>query len=912
MASPPERLVSPKVISGGIEAIEKSVREERLPTDSHLDKFNKLKGFKDLLKIAKGIPFVILPGASFFATTLEVILEKSEKQLSLEESIASICMMAYLNSYKEFIKGDYSLWNSINSRPVSESYKQQIEDLNEFDLDKVWDATNCFHETNLAQYFGRVLSVRLGDAGLEEHVADIWTRRVARNIYRYLFQSCMESREDVRTQTLPAFSKWDPAQKLYKSIEDYLGDNIVKNQKDTVFGEQFTFWDIYVPLKAKPVDRNGKVNKYAKAFDLEHWARNILDDSGSDGVMFVQGGPGRGKSIFCRMFADWVRTHRYPLWIPVLIRLRDITLQSEFAKTLPEAVPAGLARDPEWLVNRHAKYLFLLDGFDELVLKDQTRGGLKDFLLEVAKFQETCLRDKDMGHRVLITGRPLALQGMELQMPDNLERVSIEVMDDDLQGEWFEKWEKLVGTEKANAFQEFLRDDRCPKGVQELAREPLLLYLLGAMHRDEELQRSDFEGARGTDAKIGIYDKSLDWVLKKQRPASLQRQLTGQEINILRRILAEVGLCVVQSGGEIASVKAIEFRLQQGENAERFPEEARKLDNLRNALTVFYLQKGRSEGSVENDISQGSVEFVHKSFGEFLCAECIKEGLEAWTASAQLPWPIYDLLGYGALTPEIVEYLMGLLTASNDFSPVQLFDRLSDFYFRWSEGEFIDADVPENLLPWRKMKQLREQEIQQGQRQVDVYAGLNVMILLLELHRYARYKDELKDSIAFYPCGKPNSKGTLEDDELLLRIIGYSHCIGASGFRDTVGRFLRGADLIGANLSFADLSFADLSGADLSGADLSGAKLGGADLSCADLRGADLRGANLSFADLSAADLSGADLSAADLSEADLRGAVLSDEKWGDIRWDRDTKWENVRGLETADLPEALRQHLGL
>ena len=123
------------------------------------------------------------------------------------------------------------------------------------------------------------------------------------------------------------------------------------------------------------------------------------------------------------------------------------------------------------------------------------------------------------------------------------------------------------------------------------------------------------------------------------------------------------------------------------------------------------------------------------------------------------------------------------------------------------------------------------------------------MILLLELHGY-RYKDE---EIAFYPCGKPNSEGKLEDDRLLLRIIDYSHCIGASGFRNTVGRFLSGTDLSGANLS-----------------------------------GANLSGVDLSF-------------------------AFLSDEEWGDIQWDLDTNWENVRGLETAvDIPEALRQHLGL
>jgi len=102
-------------------------------------------------------------------------------------------------------------------------------------------------------------------------------------------------------------------------------------------------------------------------------------------------------------------------------------------------------------------------------------------------------------------------------------------------------------------------------------------------------------------------------------------------------------------------------------------------------------------------------------------------------------------------------------------------------------------------------------------------------------------------------------------------------------------------------------STVDLSGTVLSNVVLSGAKLSGADLS-----GAKLSGADLSGADLSGVNLSGADLSGADLSGADLSGADLSDENRRDIRWDADTKWENVRGLETAILPEALRQQLEL
>ncbi|WP_445300135.1 pentapeptide repeat-containing protein [Microcoleus sp. D3_18_C4] len=696
--------------------------------------------------------------------------------------------------------------------------------------------------------------------------------------------------------------------------------------------------------------------------------------------MFVEAGPGRGKSVFCRMFADWVWQNLHPVWTPVLIRLRDIPIvQNSFRETLKNAVTAGFASDDGWLTDRNTRYLFFLDGFDELLMEGRSSRGLENFLKQVGQFQRDCQQSSEMGHRVLITGRTLALQGIERQMPDNLERVEIQVMDDGIQEQWLSKWEALFGAEETSDFQQFLQHQSCPENVKsELSREPLLLYLLAAMHRDKILKVGDFQGTNSTQAKILIYNQAVNWVLTKQRSKSLNLDLTGLNTENLRRILTEAGLCVVQSGGERAPVAMIAERLKEDESVKEFLEEAQKRidDPLTNALAAFYIQQGSKEGSVE---------FVHKSFGEFLCAERLKESLQEWTEPGKkgrvfntkdcdMAWEIYDLLGYGGLTEEIVEYLMGLLTTpaspgeENQFRPVELFQRLEDFYLRWCDGEFIDM-LPESL-PQKKMRLLRAQLKTQdlGQRQIDIYAGLNVMILLLELHRYGQQRDQLKDKIMFYPCGEPNAEGKLDDASRLLRLIGYSCCVGNFGFVQTVGTFLSGAnlsradltganlsgayliganlsgaDLIGANLIDADLSDADLSDADLSGADLidadlidanliganligaqlSGAKLNSADLSSvelldADLRDADLSGADLSSAELSDADLSGADLSGADLTGADLRGADLSganltDSTFGELEWDEDTKWENVRGLDTAvNVPEALRRQLGM
>jgi uncharacterized protein YjbI with pentapeptide repeats len=678
------------------------------------------------------------------------------------------------------------------------------------------------------------------------------------------------------------------------------------------------------------------------------------------------------------MFADWARQHLHPVWTPILIRLRDIrTFENSFEKTLQAAVDYSFAIDDAgWLTDRNTRFLFLLDGFDELVMERRTSQELRDFLWQVEGFQGSCQQNSEKGHRVIITGRLLALQGIEGRIPPNMERVELLPMDDELQQQWFSKWETQVGGDKTSAFQQFLQDKRCPDRVRELVKEPLLLYLLAMMHRDNKLTVEMFEGASGVGAKILIYEKSLEWVLTEQRPKGLNPKLTGQETAGLRRILAEAGLCVVQSGGECASVKTIESRLIGDDSAIELIRQARERhgeDALKNALAAFYLQPAAGDKG-------GSVEFTHKSFGEFLCAKRLKASLEKWTqpgikrqefdiSADQMDWEVYDLLGYGGLTPEIVEYLMALLATSTEFQPVKFFNRLDNFYLRWCDGEFIDA-LQDNY-PQKKMSQLQGQNIQIGVRQVDIYAGLNVMILLLELNRYTQSRDDLKDKIAFYPCGQEGTDSF--DRDQLLRIIGYSCCIGVSSFLDTVGGFLRGANLIGTNLiganligadlrgtylSRADLIGANLSRADLRGADLRGTYLSGADFSCVDLRNADLRGAYLSGADfraanlrgasLSHADLRGADLSGADLRVANLRGAYLShadlsgadlssaylssaylihadlrgtDLRGADLRgadlenisWGEYRKWENVRWLETAqNVPEVLKQELGL
>ncbi|MEA5472395.1 pentapeptide repeat-containing protein, partial [Spirulina sp. 06S082] len=809
-----------------------------------------------------------LPFINIGTGLLKWYLEVTKEEPSLASAVAIASQVAYLESLREILKGDEELRKKLEGKPrASDGLARQIAKLGDFELEdkEARKALVYFHESQLAAEFNAVLRARLQEANIADAEAKLLAEKVARNAEPYLYEAVAAAGEGVER-----ILKWyqmggKEVFEKYFSIETYLEEQIAPKPKETINAkEEFTFEDIYVPLKAISLDANGRDKKDDKgnrqpSFVLEEWAREMLEsDKAQKQVMFVQGAPGRGKSVFCRMFADWIRQHLHPIWTPILIRLRDIEdFQQSFEETLQSAVRTDFAQtDNGWLYDRNTRFLFLLDGFDELRLEGRASGGVERFIRQVGVFQRDSLQNSEMGHRVILTGRSLALQGIS-SLPQNLARVKLLPMDEGIQAKWLENWEKVVdknptkAKEKIEALRDFLKSQNCPKTVQdELAKEPLLLYLLAAMNRDGALKVEDFEGTTKIQAKIQIYEKSLDWVLTEQRSILIQKQVTGVDIEDLRRILTEAGLCVVQSGGEYTKVQMIEKRLKGEKGSLDLINQMREEkgdEGLKNALAVFYLQPASGD-------DQGSVEFFHKSFGEFLCAKRIVESLEEWIETKQrrrgfnlndenLAWEIYDLLGFGELTPEIVEYLLGLLMEIENFGYSILFQRLENFYECWCDGEYIDAPPNENY-PQKKMLNLQEQIADRdrflGLRQVDVYTGLNVMILLLELHRYGQQKEALKNKIHFYPCGKPNDEGKLEDNTKLLKSIGYSACIGAFGFLNTAGKYLTGANLTGANLAGANLTGVNLAGANLAGANLTGANLAGANLAGADLTGSDL------------------------------------------------------------------------
>jgi hypothetical protein len=225
---------------------------------------------------------------------------------------------------------------------------------------------------------------------------------------------------------------------------------------------------------------------------------------------------------------------------------------------------------------------------------------------------------------------------------------------------------------------------------------------------------------------------------------------------------------------------------------------AENIDNVK-VLGEFYKTEGKGVNTSDDRYLQPDippVKFLDDDFAENLVATELKEAIVDWSSSIvtrkgtqdqidqdRLEWQIYDLLGDGCLAREIVDRLWTMLDNSDDWRPVRLFDRLNEFWESWCDGAFIDREPSDNL-PQKKMRLLREQMPECGQhwgiRQVDVYTGLNILILLLNLNSYARKRDELKDEIVFYPNGKPGH----EDLDRLRKVISYGESIELGIFKN--------------------------------------------------------------------------------------------------------------------------------
>ncbi|MCA2716989.1 pentapeptide repeat-containing protein [Microcystis sp. M169S2] len=666
-----------------------------------------------------------------------------------------------------------------------------------------------------------------------------------------------------------------------------------KQIDEPIFWETFSLKQIYVPLrgfyeeeeiKATPDTDYHREPSFKRIViklqeQLETWLEAAKSD---DAIRLLTGGPGSGKSSFCKVFAaQQARLEKQVLYIP-LHRLSFSTDLVTAVKTFVQH-DGFLPENPLEPSDQDLKLLIIFDGLDELSMQGKIAQEVaQNFVNEVREKVHHFNQNKTR-LQVLISGRDVVVQSNKNNFKKPRQIITIlpywvgnrdNFSDDDnlLKVDQRHQWWQQYGQAKGKNYAQ-LPPELSGKNLQEITAQPLLNYLIALTFERGEVQFSQETNLNN------IYENLLKAVYERgyEKNSPGHRAIEGITEKDFVLILMEIALSCWHGNGRTTTVIEIEEHCENNglKNLLKNFQDSFQSDSqgsITRLLTAFYF---RESGDLRG--SEKTFEFTHKSFGEYLTARRIVNRVKQIHKQLQDSENDYD---------NDYDPRQALITWATLCGPTAI----DEYLFRFIVNQ-MQLQSPDEVKQWQKtLGDLIEYLLVKGMPM----EGLKNRPNFQEEMRQARNAEEALLAV-FNACGRvtkeifpiqwpsPEAFGNwlarLQGQRIDLEFMLVLDCLS---FLDLQNRLLIHRDLGGANLERANLAEADIGGANLEGAYLEGANLKGANLKEANLKGANLKGANLYGAILEGAILEGAILEEANLVGANLEGANL---RWANLRW---------------------------
>ncbi|MEC4805462.1 MAG: pentapeptide repeat-containing protein [Jaaginema sp. PMC 1079.18] len=689
-----------------------------------------------------------------------------------------------------------------------------------------------------------------------------------------------------------------------------------------LLGATFSLKDIYIPLKGLPiedflsgVEEGGNEAQTLPApptqpQDLQQWFLDHLEDEQS--IIAIEAESGGGKTSFCKMLAAYGAQHLYPAWMPIFIELRHVQLQPTFEQTLESSFPQGRFSDADgWLSSQLPPLLLILDGLDELPPSPYKLRHYFAFIDQLVQFQAQCLsQTPTLRHKIVLTGRSRTFDGLTRRyrvgsvfpLQTKLRRILIQPLDREALQQWFTQWSKLQSKSISVRYFSFLKDEgvfrrNTSLAISALVHQPLMLYLLGLLHRDGLLDKSMLALSL-EELKFEIYERIERWLLGETQGRKLLPESAREGMAHANRSTEAIANLLAgrapEATRDLMEALALQI-LQAGTWQIPYPaSDSNPTSPIAPLGALFFTPESVPPQSRQSEAQMSHIGLSHISLGSYLAAVAIAKRLLDLTAQVQdrygevsyrldsnlaVAQHLYTLLGYGVMSLEMeqlaVEYLRRRQQHTpQTFSLKALFQRLFSFWRSYNQGRWLDEGVAHHS--YEKLKKLNNSY---NVAQIDAATGLNTFLLLCRLARIA--------NTPFYPCGDPNHPQEFDSDRFAT-FISRIAVLSPTCFYSRVREHLSQLQLPGASLNQAmlpevnffkvNLAIAELNRADLVSANLAQANLSWASLAAANLQHSNLAQANLEGADLSGANLLGANLNAANLSNTCLYQAQLDPE----------------------------------
>ncbi|MEH2094813.1 pentapeptide repeat-containing protein [Nostoc sp.] len=660
--------------------------------------------------------------------------------------------------------------------------------------------------------------------------------------------------------------------------------SLIKNLSMPLLIESFSLKDIYVPQKGLPIEESifEQEKKPVKPVDLKTWAQQQLADL--ETIAMIESEPGYGKTSFCQLWAAQIAQELYPTWMPIVIRLRGVTYGKTFTETLNSAFDVDLST---WLEQQNPPCLLLLDGLDELPPSAHGIRTKAIFIQQLLNFKS------QHRHKIVLTSRSTTLQEIAPEIPLPLKRIIIQPLDLDEFKQWFQQWAKVQSLAIAQNFFTFLKQSGLFASqsrfteLSPLVRQPLMLHLLGILHRDGLLDDEVLQLAANTpkSSLLEIYHRLSRWLLGYPLIGEIKTMLLRSGSAHIHRTPEAIANLLANRHPQdlLEQMQAIALKILHSQRHQI------NLAGEFNSLPGFYFKIQNLESSEKSAEKTNLIEFSHIKLGEFLCAKAVTAELKLLTqcqneaygsltfvldSPSSVAQHIYNLLGYGILSQEIEELAIAILRREqkHKFSFEVLFQRLLSFWRGYCQGCWLDEGIVHKALT-----HFHALQNPVNVEQVNAAVGLNVFLLLCACYRETK--------IPFCPCGNPLNL-TEFNPEALSVLIARTTVLHKTAFatriKSLAGLNLSGASLLqvmltGVNLEQTNLSNAELIGINLAGANLQQANLTGANLQQANLTGANLQQANFTGANLQQINLMGTNINSANLTNACLFDAILTE-----------------------------------
>lgn len=673
-------------------------------------------------------------------------------------------------------------------------------------------------------------------------------------------------------------------------------ESICKEGRNSHVGES-KFWECE--------NAGWKTNELHELVNL--WLKGELNTDKLRGdhysLLLLYGSPGQGKTSFCkRLLHDLIGNEERGDRPVYFLQLRRIPEVSKLRTGALDYIAELIAKNNSISIDNKDLYrsILILDGMDELAMSANLTMSEADIVIQELL---NVLRHQPNMH-VIVTSRhgylknDRHLNGALVFQISDLER--------EQQLEWIGKYYQLKPDSvlSIEAFEKIKPDSELGK----LINQPILLQMVADLDSMPE----------NTADRAKVYQLLFDhmvstpWKKGGENIPALANLSVPKAKRLFRFSLQEMAFRMFLSGRDYLPGSVIEKKIISVQQLMKVLGNEAARDTLQTMYISFYFREvgvKKKEGYRTDSDTEYAMEFVHKSFSEYLVAEYIYRRLEGiylrmddyeefvlnTKEDAVREWN--NLMSLRPFSKEIIGYLIDLIkNDSRTEKRSQLKQRLLHFAPAFFANGFLDQ---------KDTRVYKDTAVERGLE--SFYAWLIVVGHLDErqLPVAPSYRQKLiyfirlvaLDNRPLKLCNSSlygiNLRGViLSDIDFSGSDLSESNFNGAILHRAN----FRGADLCGAQFDDAFLHNADLSGAELSivilepegespillignfnrtsfaHANLQNADMGSAYFSGANFYSADLRNANLQYSKIDGANFKKANLYGANLKNANLKG----------------------------------------